>query len=154
MILSSEIGKSTVLNLSSNTYYYRIDASSLGYSNNKSNFVWNVNLNANTKITKTTVLQVNSNYSTTRLTPQGKILPTFFVNMGIRQDLWKRKASLILTVSDVFNTLRNISELDTPLLYDKNIRKRSPRIIYTGFVFNFGKSNEKQKEEQLKFETQ
>ena len=154
LILSSEIGKSTVINLSSNTFYYRIDASSLGYTNNKSNFVWNVNMNANTKITKTTVIQVNSNYISTRLTPQGKMFPTFFVNMGIRQDLWKRKASLILTVSDVFNTLRNNSELNTPILYDKTIRRRSPRIIYTGFVFNFGKSNEKQKEEQLKFENQ
>jgi outer membrane receptor protein involved in Fe transport len=154
MILSSEIGKSTILNLSSNTFYYRIDASSLGYSNNKSDFVWNVNLNTNTKITKTTVIQMNSNYSSTRLTPQGKIFPTFFVHIGARQDLWKRKASLILTVSDVFNTLRNKSEINTPLLYDKSIRRRSPRIIYAGFVFNFGKSTEKQKEEQLKFETQ
>jgi hypothetical protein len=97
---------------------------------------------------------MNSNYSSTRLTPQGKIFPTFFVNIGARQDLWKRKASLILTVSDVFNTLRNKSEINTPLLYDKSIRRRSPRIIYAGFVFNFGKSTEKQKEEQLKFETQ
>ena len=111
-------------------------------------------MNANTKITQTTVFQLNTNFTSTRLTPQGKVLPTFFVNMGIRQDLWKRKASLILTVSDVFNTLRNITELDTPILYDKNIRKRSPRIMYVGFVFNFGKSNAKQKEEQLKFETQ
>ncbi|MCX6321296.1 MAG: outer membrane beta-barrel family protein [Bacteroidia bacterium] len=154
LILSSEIGKSTIVNLSSNTYYYRIDASSLGYSSNKSNFVWNVNLNTNTKITRTTVIQVNSNYNSTRLTPQGKIFPTFIVNMGIRQDLWNRKASLILTVSDVFNTFRNNSELNTPLLYDKTIRRRSPRIIYAGFVFNFGKSNNKQKEEQLKFENQ
>lgn len=154
LILSTEIGKATTLNLSSNTYYNRIDASSLGYSNNKSNFVWNINMNANTKITKTTVFQLNTNFTSTRLTPQGKILPTFFINMGVRQDLWKRKASLILTVSDVFNTLRNTTELNTPILYDKSIRKRSPRIIYTGFVFNFGKSNAKQKEEQLKFETQ
>lgn len=154
LILSSEIGKSTVVNLSSNTFFNRIDATSLGYTNNKSNFVWNINMNANTKITSTTVIQLNSNYISTRLTPQGKMFPTFFVNMGVRQDLWKRKASLILTVSDVFNTLRNNSELDTPILYDKTIRQRSPRIIYTGFVFNFGKSNEKQKEEQLKFENQ
>jgi len=82
------------------------------------------------------------------------MFPAFFVNMGLRQDLWKRKASLILTISDVFNTLRNNSEVNTPILYDKTIRRRSPRIIYTGFVFNFGKSNEKQKEEQLKFENQ
>jgi len=152
MILSSEIGKSTTLNLSSNTYYNRIEASTLGYTSAKSNFVWNVSLNANTKITKTTVFQLNSNYISARLTPQGKMFPTFFVNMGMRQDLWKRRASLTLTVSDVFNTLRNNSELDTPLLYQKTIRQRSPRIIYLGFVFNFGKSTEKQKEVQLKFE--
>ncbi len=154
LILSAEIGKSTILNLSSNTYYNKIDAASLGFTTSKSNFVWNINMNANTKITKTTVFQLNSNYSSARLTPQGKMFPTFFVNMGVRQDLWNRKASLILTVSDVFNSLRNNSELDTPILYDKTIRRRSPRIIYAGLVFNFGKSNEKQKDEQLKFENQ
>lgn len=154
LILSSEIGKSTVINLSSNTFYNRIDASSLGYSSNKSNFEWNINCNINTRITRTLVFQANSNYISTRLTPQGKMFPAFFVNMGLRQDLWKRKASLILTVSDVFNTLRNNSEVNTLILYEKTIRRRSPRIIYTGFVFNFGKSNEKQKEEQLKFENQ
>ncbi len=154
LILSSEIGKNTTVNLSSNTYYNKIDASSLGYSSARSNFVWNVALNGNTKITKTTVFQLNANYVSARLTPQGKMFPSYFMNIGIRQDLWKKRASLILTVSDVFNTLRNNSEVDTPLLYQKTIRQRSPRIIYLGFVFNFGKNTGKQKDDLLKFETE
>jgi hypothetical protein len=154
LILSGSIGKLITINFNSNTYYNQIDASSLGYSARKSNISWNANLNTNTSLTKTTLLQINSNYNSERLTPQGKRLPTFVVNMGIRQELWKNKAAFILTVSDVFNTLHNNSILDTPLLYEKVIRKRSPRIIYAGLTFNLGKQTKKSKDEQLKFDNQ
>jgi hypothetical protein len=74
--------------------------------------------------------------------------------MGIRQELWKKKAAFIITVSDVFNTLRNNSVIDTPLLHEKVIRKRSPRIIYAGLTVNLGKQTKKSKDEQLKFDNQ
>ncbi len=154
VVMSSTIAKVISFNLSSNIFYNQIDASNLGYTEKKSNIVWTLNLNANVNFTKSTMFQINSNYSSEKLTPQGKQLPTFVVNMGLRQDLWKKKAAIIITVSDVFNTLRYRSELDTPFLYDKLMRKRSPRIIYAGFTYNFGKKNKKQKDEQIKFDNQ
>jgi len=43
-----------------------------------------------------------------------------------------------MTVSDVFNSLRNRTLIDTPDLYEKIIRRRSARIIYAGFTYTFG----------------
>lgn len=66
------------------------------------------------------------------------------MNTGFKQEILKHKAALILTVSDVFNSLRNIAVIDTPELYEKIIRRRSARIIYFGFTYSFG--NQKKKE--------
>ena len=144
LIFSTSFGKTATLNVSTNTFYNTIDASSLGYSKNKSIISWSANLSAGINLSKTTVFQITSNYVGKTLTPQGNQLPTFVMNTGFKQELLKHKAALILTVSDVFNSLRNITVIDTPGLYEKIIRRRITRIIYVGFTYSFG--NQKKKE--------
>jgi outer membrane receptor protein involved in Fe transport len=144
LIFSTSFGKVATLNVSTNTFYNTIDASSLGYSNNKSIISWSANMSAGINLSKTTVLQITSNYVGKTLTPQGNQLPTFVMNTGFKQEVLKHKAALILTISDVFNSLRNITVIDTPGLYEKIIRRRSARIIYVGFTYSFG--NQKKKE--------
>lgn len=56
-----------------------------------------------------------------------------------------RKPVLIATVSDVFNSLRNRTIIDTPELYEKIIRRRSARIIYAGVTYTF--DNQKKKKD-------
>ena len=144
LVLSTAIGDLATLNLSTNTYYNSIDASSLGYSSNKSIISWSANLSAGINLSKSTVLQVTSSYAAETLTPQGKQLPTFVLNTGFKQELFKRKVALIVTISDVFNSLKNRTLVDTPELYEKITRRRSARIIYAGFTYTFG--NQKKKE--------
>jgi outer membrane receptor protein involved in Fe transport len=152
-VLTTNINNILNLNLSTNTYYNKIDASSLGYSNNKSAVTWSANLSAGVNITKSTVVQVTSNYMAKRLTPQGEMLPAFVLNAGFRQEFFKGKAAILVTVSDLFNSLRNNSVINTPELYQSVIRKRSARIIYAGFTYVFG-SQGKKKETQIKYDTQ
>ena len=150
LVLTTNINN---LNLSTNTYYNTIDASSLGYSSNKSTVTWSANLSAGVNITKSTVLQITSNYIARRLTPQGEMMPSFVMNTGFRQEFLKGKAAMIITVSDIFNSLRNNSVIDTPELYQSVMRRRSARIIYAGFTYVFGSQNKK-KETQIKYDTQ
>ena len=154
LILSASIGKFANINLSTNTFYNTIDASSLGYSDNKSIVSWSANGSLGFNIAKSTVWQVTSNFSAERLTPQGKRLPSFVLNTAMKQELYRNKVALIVTVSDVFNTLRNNYILDTPEIYRKEIRKRSARVIYFGFMYTFGNSSKKQKENLIKFDNQ
>jgi outer membrane receptor protein involved in Fe transport len=144
LILSAAIGEVATLNLSTNTFYNTIDASSLGYSNRKSIIAWSANLSAGVNLSKSTVLQVTSSYVAESLTPQGKQLPSFVINTGFKQEFLNRKLALIITVSDVFNSLRNKTIIDMPELYENIIRRRSARIIYAGFTYTFG--NHKKKE--------
>ena len=153
-IVATTLAKIVNINFSSNTFYNTIDATSLGYSNKKSNISYTMNLNSAINLTKSSMIQLNANYVSEKLTPQGKRLPTFVTNAGFRQEFLKKKAALVFTVSDLFNTLTNNSLLDTPELYQKVIRKRSARMIYLGFSYTFGKELKKSKENSLKFDNQ
>lgn len=153
LVLSTRIGESATVNLGSNTFYQTIDASSLGYSNNKSDISWSANLSAGLNLTKSTLLQITSNYRAERLTPQGKQLPVFVMNTGLKQEVFKRKGAFILTVSDLFNSMKGKSIIDTPELYEKMVRSRSARMIYAGFTYNFG-HQKKEKDIQIKYDNQ
>jgi len=145
LVLSTSIGDLANINIGTNVYYNTIDASGLGYSNNKSIVAWSANMSAGINLSKSSVLQITSGYTAETLTPQGKQLPTFVMNTGFKQELFKRKLAFIVTVSDVFNSLRNRTLIDTPELYEKIIRRRSARIIYAGLTYTFG--NQKKKKE-------
>jgi hypothetical protein len=76
------------------------------------------------------------------------------MNTGLKQELFNRKAAIILSISDIFNSNRNSYEIDTPDIYRYEIRKRSSQTIYLGFSYNFGSSSKKQKEAQIKYDNQ
>ena len=152
LIFSAKVGKFLSANLSSNFFYNQIDASDLGYGTRKSIISMSSNFNSTATITKTTMWQISCNYRSARLTPQGKVFGTFVLNTGLRQDLFKKKASLILTASDLFNTLKQKSELNTVYLKQTAIGRRDARIIYLGISYRFGKMIKKTSEEKLQFD--
>jgi hypothetical protein len=98
------------------------------------------------------MIQVNLKYTSSSQTPQGERLPTFIANAGDRYDIWNRKASLMLTVSDLFDTFRSRTIIDIPELHREAESRRTPRIIYLGFNWRFGDNAKKGKDEQLKYE--
>ena len=100
------------------------------------------------------VWQVTSNYSAETLTPQGKKVPSFVMNSGLKQEVFKKKGAIILTVSDIFNSMRNKYILDTPDLYRIEIRRRTSQTIYLGFTYAFGGKTKKSKENAMKYDNQ
>ena len=140
------------LNVSANLFYSSLDASSLGFSSDNSQFNWDFKLAANFTITKTTSAQLNAYYRSARQTPQGHFEGVPLLNLGFRQDLFKKQASLSLTISDVFSSVEWESITDTPDLYQKTTYGRNTQIIYLGFTYRFGKRFQKRKSEDMKFE--
>ena len=153
VILSTKFGNFATMNLGTNAFYQTIDASSLGYSSNKSTVSWSANMSTGLNLTKSTVMQITSSYSALRLTPQGQQLPTFVLNTGLKQELFNRKATVLLTVSDLFNSMKGRSIIDIPELYESSVRSRSARMIYLGFTYTFG-NEKKEKENVIKFDNQ
>lgn len=151
-IVNRTLSKIATVNLNFNGYFNKLDATNLGYSGSKTAFSWNTALNTNFNITKLLMVQVNSRYTSAILTPQGERQPTFIVNTGARYDLFKRKASLMLTVSDLFDTFRNRTIVNITGLHREIESRRAPRIVYLGFVYHFGSTTKNGKEPQLKYE--
>ena len=140
------------LNFSANAYRNEIDASNLGFSSRRTAIAWDAKLNANFDVTKTTLVQLNTNYTARRLTPQGYRYPTAVANLGMRHNFADKKTALVFTLSDVFNSLRERTHIDMPVLQQDIIRRRSARIAYVGFIYNFGKQIKKPKKDDLQFD--
>jgi len=147
-----QIKKLASINFSASGFYNQIDASDIGYSGYRAAFSWNAKVNASFNITKTTLFQLNADFRSKSLTAQGYRFPTWTVNLGFRQDLWKRKVSLIATVSDLFNSRAYKNRIDTPILVQESTRRRDGRVFYVGFVFNFGTNGKKEKAPKFEFD--
>ncbi len=150
---TSPIDKLTI-NASGDLFYNQIDASNLGYTVNRSTFAWDGKFSCEYEFSKRTMVQLNANYTARRLTPQGYRMPTFVSNLGLKHELANRRVTLILTVSDLFNSLREETRLDTPTLRDDSTRRRSSRIVFVGFIYAFGASPKKPNGESLQFDNQ
>ncbi len=151
-VVAGNVGNLFTANLSANAFYEQIDASNLGFGNNKSTVTWSGTLNGSVNLSNATMIQINSNYRSARLTPQGENRSSFVLNMGFRQDLFDEKLSLILTVSDLLNTLNRKTDLNTPWLTQNVVSTRDSRIVYFGLTYHFGTPAKKSKEKSLQYE--
>ncbi|MCB9265599.1 MAG: TonB-dependent receptor [Lewinellaceae bacterium] len=146
LILTGNIGKFLRLIFSANAFYNELDASNLDFTEKRSNITWNSKLAANLDVTPSTFAQVNAYYRSSRLSAQGESKPLFLLNLGVRQDIFQNRASLTLTVSDVFASLQWEKIIDMPELYQKRNYTRNKQIVYLGFQYRFGQAFKKDKE--------
>ncbi|MEO6243973.1 MAG: TonB-dependent receptor [Opitutaceae bacterium] len=149
---NTRLAKRLSLNFSGNAYRNQIDASNLGFSARRSALAWDAKLNASYDVTKATLVQLNANYTAKRLTPQGYRYPTKVVNIGLRHNFADKKTALTFTLSDAFDSLRERTHIDTPILRQDISRRRTSRIAYLGFIYNFGKPSKKPKKDDLQFD--
>jgi hypothetical protein len=144
LVVSSSVANLFSTQFSVNGFYDQIDASNLGYYVKSSAWSWEGTLSFNFNVTKSTMFQINSRYRSLRLTPQGESSPSYVVNCGLRQDLLNDRVSLVLTASNIFNSMKWKNTLDTIDLYDYSVRNRDSRIVYFGITYHFGKPDKKQ----------
>ncbi|HVS53175.1 MAG TPA: TonB-dependent receptor [Opitutaceae bacterium] len=149
---TTKLGSKLSLNSSANAYRSEIDATNLGFSDRRSTIAWDAKLNLEWRATKSDLVQLNANYSAKRLTAQGYRLPTEIANLGWRHDFAGKNFAFTLTVSDLFDSLKERTVIDTPTLHDDITRRRSSRIVYAGFSYNFGRAAKKKKDDGLQFD--
>ena len=152
LVFSGSVGNYLNADINTNVFHNTIDASNIGFSKNKSTISWSGSSNINLKLKPSSVLQINLYYRSSRLTPQGRYLANFVTNFGIRQNLLNDKLSLVLTISDVFKTRNQKSQLRTPSLDRDTKSTRDARILYAGLVYHFGTSSKKNKEKPLEYD--
>jgi len=151
-VLTGSLWNFLSVNSSTDAFYEEIDATNLGYGEKKSTVTWSGNLNCSVTIAKGTVVQVNSNYRSRQLTPQGENLASFVTNLGIRQDLSDERISIIATVWDIFRTLNRKTELNTPSLTQDTFNSRDSRVAFLGITYHFGGPPKKSKDKGLELD--
>lgn len=107
VMLNARLVKWLNINVSGNYYYYQLVSNSGSFSDlNTTSNNFDMRGNVNFVITKTTKLQITGFYRGASITAQGKRDPFFVTSASMRQDLFKRKLSVVFRVRDIFNTMQ------------------------------------------------
>jgi outer membrane receptor protein involved in Fe transport len=156
-VLTATLGRVVQANLNGNVFYEQIDASNLGYSGQRSVVSWSETSNVNITPWKATMLQVSSTYRSARLTPQGDSRPSFGLNLGARQNVYRDEISLVLAVTDLLKTQRQRTQLDVAGIQQRVLTKRDSQIFYAGLTYHYGRSEkgkDKDTEKSIPYEDQ
>lgn len=106
-----------------------------------SGFGWFGKINTNFKLPGNFSLQLNANYNSQKIEPQGIVKQVYWIDAAIRKNLLKDKATLVLNVSDIFNTRKYTNEYDLGYAFQTQYRDRETRIGNLSFTYRFGSSD-------------
>jgi outer membrane receptor protein involved in Fe transport len=96
-----------------NLFRRQVDSRNIGTDKRTANS-WDSKLDNSFKIKTGTRIQLSTRYYGESLTAQGSRDAYWMANLGVRQDLLKRKLILTLTIKDIFGTMTNISSVESP----------------------------------------
>lgn len=152
VVVASSLENIFSANLSANAFYEEIDASNLGFGKKKSTVTWSGNMSCNFNLFSATTIQINSNYRSARLTPQGEYKPSFVVNLGLRQDMFGDKLSAVLTISDLFKTQKREMNFDASWLKQHSVNHRDSGVIYFGLTYHLAQPTKKSKDKSMEYD--
>lgn len=72
-------------------------------------------------------------------TAQGYTIPVWYVDFSIRKDLWKKTASITLSMQDIFRSRRTGSFTESDYFTQETWRRRDPQLVKLNFSYRFGK---------------
>ena len=139
-----------------NLYQARVDASNVEQNLVNEQFTWTVKENLTIKLPADFRLQVSGEYrSKAAFTPsgggrfggwrgvtntaQGYTLPNWYVDAAIRKDLFKRKASLAVSVRDIFASRQFGTYSESSFFVQERWSIRNPQMVSVNFSYRFGK---------------
>ena len=111
------------------------------YLKNSKGTAWFSKLNTSVKLPKNFNLQINANYESPKVIAQGTLRETYWMDIALRQNFWKNKATLVLNCSDVFKTHTYVTDFNLKAYTQVIDRYRETRIGNITFTYRFGKSD-------------
>jgi len=105
-----------------------------------SGFSWFGKVNTSIKLPKSFSIQINGNYESAKPIAQGTLKEVYWMDVALRKNFWKNKATLVLNCSDVFNTRKYTTLYNIPNEYNETYyRDRETRVGTLTFTYRFGK---------------
>jgi outer membrane receptor protein involved in Fe transport len=127
-------------NMNAGLNFYQLSYNS-GESTELSNagLTWNLKASNNFRLNTNLTAQLSARYDASRVTSQGSMDARWAVDAGIKQDLFKKKASLNLRVRDIFNTRKFAYESYGTNYSQSTERFPATRMLQLSFSYKFGK---------------
>ncbi|SFU13808.1 Outer membrane receptor proteins, mostly Fe transport [Algoriphagus locisalis] len=114
-----------------------VDGSNIGEDFTNSGFSWNAKLTQDFKFPFGINFQLVGNYDSPEVEAQGRDLARYSVDSSIQKSFLNEKASILLSVRDVFNTERFAGETLTSTFSQDFRAKRETRILLVTARYNF-----------------
>jgi outer membrane receptor protein involved in Fe transport len=135
------------------SWYKTVVIGSDNSSNDLTNSIYSYDakFNASFYLPKNFSFQLNGMFMGPSIMAQATRKQFFTVDAGLRKDLWNKKASLSLRLSDIFNTMKFQVETNDPSLKALMQFKRETRILYVTFTYNINggvKQKDRQRQQQ------
>lgn len=99
---------------------------------------WNLKALSTFKLYGGTDFTLSYTYDSPVASPQGKILSYQGLDVSLKKDFFKKKWTIGMRFSDVFNTRRFRMEMATPQFTDYMTRKRESRNVFVTVTWRFG----------------
>lgn len=137
--------------LTGNLFYSEVNGRSMQEEYFNSSFSWTVNLLTNWVLPDIATFQLMADYRGPIVLPQGKIDPIYGVNIGARRDVFNRRGTVSLSISDVFNTRDYLIQSDDVRFSQTRKFKRETRVATLSFTWRFGGFREQEKVEVVRY---
>jgi iron complex outermembrane receptor protein len=118
-----------------------INASNLSQGLSASGFSGFAKLNSDLKLFNIYTFQITGNYNAANVVAQGKTLASGGMDLAFKRDFLKNNvATLVISLSDVFNTERSrIQTYSSGVFFQDAITKPETRVLNINFTYNFGR---------------
>lgn len=125
------------INLMGNIYNYKMEGILLNESFSRESFNWRTRLSNNIKLSETTQLQLNINFNSPTISPQGRVESYSSSDIAIKQEFWQRKLTITLQARNVFGTAQRESVSQGLDFYRYNYSTRESPMLMLNLRFNF-----------------
>ncbi len=98
-------------------------------------------VNTTVKLPKNFSIQVNANYESPKVVAQGSLKESYWVDVAIKKNILKNKATITLNCSDVFNQRVFVNYYDLTSYSGTVNREKETRILNLSFNYRFGKQD-------------
>mgnify|MGYP005846095869 CR=1 FL=1 len=159
--LKNTFWKKFELTTNANFYNSIVDATNVEANLRNEQFSWFVKENLNIRFKNNLNVQVSGTYQSRAAlsmgggrrgggggggwwggpssTAQGFTIPMWFVDLSVRKEFWERKASLTLSVQDIFRSRFNGSNTSSAVFIQETRNIRDPQFFRLNFAYRFGK---------------
>lgn len=122
-------------NVGLNGYRSIIDGSNIDNIYKSANYNFNAKINNYFTFGKSWVVQLTANYVAPVVTPINKIHEVFFSDLSVQKDFFHKKLSASIRLSDIFNTRRQITELDNPVYFIYTSTRKQTRVLFFSITY-------------------